>query len=75
MVNSSTKSVELLSKQRLISFPEKQEIQVKALPPNTGLLCGGCQCVCDGNTLSNPPRWHWFPVGVFREDVKGDLCV
>lgn len=50
--------VELLSKQHLISFPEKQEIQVKALPPSAGLLCGGCPRVCDSNTLSDLPCWH-----------------
>lgn len=43
--------VELLTKQCLISFPEKQEIQVKALPANPGLLC-----VCDSDMLSDPVR-------------------
>lgn len=64
--------VELLTKQCLISFPEKQEIQVKALPANPGLLCGGC-CVSVTVTHCQIHRVGiGLPAGVSGKDAKGD---
>lgn len=73
MVNSSTKSVELLSKQCLISILEKQEIQVKVLPPNPGLLCGGCPVSVTVIHCQICLVGIGFPAGVSIEDEKGDL--
>lgn len=61
--------VELLSKQSLISFRKNRKYRL-FLPPNAGLPCGGCPCVCDSNSLSHLPCWQWVPSWCFHRRCK-----